>query len=335
MITIWNTPIVATVEQIVKDLKLELYSTGLLKDINNTGSDVMVTCPFHKNGKERKPSCGISLKEKRANDKHYEAGTVHCYTCGYTSDLPTFLKDLLDLKDSYEGFKYLVGKYNLSTSEREPIELDLSRGEEVASVTYDLSTINEFKANLWSSERALNYLKGRCISEEVMKEYELGYDLTDDTVLFPVFDIKGEVVFYKGRSITGKQFYNSKGVDKTNSIYGLYQLLKSTNKDEGIWITESEIDALTLISKGEKAIAIMGSHISDTQCRTLENTPYRKFIIATDNDEAGRKGAFLLKQKLIPKGFRFTNLAWNTSIKDINDLIKKYGDSYKDYLQGF
>ena len=61
MITVWNTPIAASVEQILRDLKLMLFAEGLLRDQNNTGSDVMVTCPFHKGGHERKPSCGVSL----------------------------------------------------------------------------------------------------------------------------------------------------------------------------------------------------------------------------------------------------------------------------------
>lgn len=86
MITIWKTPIVATVEQVLKDLKLQLYGAGLLKEIKNTGSDLMCTCPFHANGKEHNPSCGVLLQQKVTKDKTYEAGTVHCYTCGYTAD---------------------------------------------------------------------------------------------------------------------------------------------------------------------------------------------------------------------------------------------------------
>ena len=129
MITIWGVPIVATVEQVVRDLKLQLYGTGLLKEINNTGSDLMITCPFHKGGKENKPSCGVLLKEKHLNGKSYEAGTVHCYTCGYTSDLPQFVADVLGLKNSLDGYNWLVGKYNYSTEEREPLELNLYRGQ--------------------------------------------------------------------------------------------------------------------------------------------------------------------------------------------------------------
>ncbi len=64
MITIWKTPIVATVEQVLKDLKLQLYGAGLLREIKNTGSDLMCTCPFHANGKEHNPSCGVLLQQK-------------------------------------------------------------------------------------------------------------------------------------------------------------------------------------------------------------------------------------------------------------------------------
>ena len=54
MITIWGVPIVATVEQVLKDIKLELYGTGLLKEMNNTGSDLMVTCPAPKGEKGKR-----------------------------------------------------------------------------------------------------------------------------------------------------------------------------------------------------------------------------------------------------------------------------------------
>lgn len=74
MISVWGTPIVATVEQVIKDLKLERFDEGLLREINNTGSDLMCTCPFHKGGKENKPSCGVLLREKVDKNRKYEAG---------------------------------------------------------------------------------------------------------------------------------------------------------------------------------------------------------------------------------------------------------------------
>lgn len=336
MITIWNTPIVASVDQVITDLKLQVYGAGLLRDLNNTGSDVMVTCPFHKGGKEHKPSCGVSLQEKKVRDRTYEAGTVHCYTCGYTADFPTFIKDLLGLGTSVDGFKWLVGRYNYSSSDREPLELDIYRGEDHKSSYMADEEIVNYHRNLLNSQRAMEYLRGRKIIREVVEIYNCGYDPADDVVLFPVYDLKGRVPFYKSRSLAGKHFFNAKDVDKTSVVFGIYQLVQaSIPPDTEIWIVESEIDALSLISQGEPAIAIMGSHIAEDQIKELERTPYRKFLIATDNDDAGRKGANQIKDLLIPRGFRFFNLEWLTEFKDVNDLIKNYGDSFRDYLHRY
>lgn len=63
--------------------------------------------------------------------------------------------------------------------------------------------------------------------------------------------------------------------------------------------------------------------------------PYRRFVIATDNDEAGRKAARRIKDKLIPLGFRFFNLKWLTDLKDVNELIQNYGDDFEDYLHRY
>lgn len=336
MITLWKTPVVATVEQIVKDLKLELYGTGLLKEVNNTGSDLMCTCPFHGGGKEHNPSLGILLREKKIQDKSYEAGTAHCFTCGYTADLPQFVADLLGLENSLAGFKWIVGRYNYSSQEREPIDLNLFRGSTEKRSYMDEREVQSYYRELRNSEEALAYLHKRRLSAWVIERYELGFDPADKTVLFPVRDLSGKVIFYKGRSLVGKHFYNAKDIDKSSLVFGLYELTQSeVQAGEWIWIVESEIDALSLISKHLHAIAIMGSHISDEQCKELERSPFRKFVLATDNDEAGRKGATQIKRSLIKKGFRFQNLRWNTEAKDVNELIQAHGDSWMDYLTGF
>lgn len=341
MITVWNTPVVATVEQVLKDIKLQLYGTGLLREINNTGSDCMITCPFHKGGKEHSPSCGVLLREKVVKEKTYEAGTVHCYTCGYTADLPQFVTDVLGLENAVAGYKWLVGRYNYSAQERDPIDLNLYRGQDQKASYMDEDEVERFYRELLNSKEACEYLHKRELANWIFDAYKLGYDPADKTVLFPVRDMEGRVVFYKGRSIAGKHFYNARDIDKSSLVFGLYELCNGSfsdgvpNADSEIWITESEIDALSLISYGKLAVAIMGSHISEEQCRELERSPFRRFVLATDNDDAGIKGASQIKRLLIPKGFRFTNLQWHTNLKDINDLIKKYRGNWEDYLTGY
>lgn len=337
MISVWGTPIVATVEQVIKDLKLERFDEGLLREINNTGSDLMCTCPFHKGGKENKPSCGVLLREKVDKNRKYEAGTVHCYTCGYTGDLPQFVADFLGLTSPVQGFKWLVSRYNYSSAEREPLELNLYRGQAEKASYMDEAEVERFYQELKKSSTALEYLKRRALPSWIIDAYKLGFDPEDGVVLFPVRDMSGKVAFYKGRSLVGKHFYNAKDIDKTSQIFGLYELLAEgkASPESEVWITESEIDALSLIGQERLAIALMGSHISEAQCRELETTPFRRFVLALDNDEAGRKGAAQIKRLLIPKGFRFTNLRWDVDLKDINDLITQYRGSFMDYLTGY
>ena len=337
MISVWGTPIVATVEQVIKDLKLERFDEGLLREINNTGSDLMCTCPFHKGGKENKPSCGVLLREKVDKNRKYEAGTVHCYTCGYTGDLPQFVADFLGLTSPVQAFKWLVSRYNYSSAEREPLELNLYRGQAEKASYMDEAEVERFYQELKKSSTALEYLKRRALPSWIIDAYKLGFDPEDGVVLFPVRDMSGKVAFYKGRSLVGKHFYNAKDIDTTSQIFGLYEILAEgkASPESEIWITESEIDALSLIGQERLAIALMGSHISEAQCRELENTPFRRFVLALDNDEAGRKGAAQIKRLLIPKGFRFTNLRWDVDLKDINDLITQYRGGFMDYLTGY
>ena len=330
MITVWSTPLIATVEQVVQDLKLERFDEGLLREINNTGSDLMCTCPFHKGGKENKPSCGVLLREKVVSDRKYEAGTVHCYTCGYTADLPQFVADFLGLRSPVQGFKWLVARYNYSSSGREPLELNLYRGQAQEASYMDEVEVERYYQELLKSKAACDYLHKRGLSGWLIDAFKLGFDPDGRVVLFPVRDMSGRVAFY-----------NAKDIDKNSQIFGLYELCSGrfsqglATPESEIWITESEIDALSLIDRGRYAVAIMGSHISEAQCRELESTPFRRYVLALDNDDAGRKGAAQIKRLLIPKGFRFTNLRWDTDLKDINDLVTHYGDRWQDYLTGY
>lgn len=67
-------------ESLIRDIQQYLLAkTGILyfNKIKSTSKDIMVSCPFHKEGQERKPSCGI----KKYNDEKGSAGYMHCFSC--------------------------------------------------------------------------------------------------------------------------------------------------------------------------------------------------------------------------------------------------------------
>ena len=94
MIRLDNKVIDAEMVTILEELKryrLDRDNKLILKDINEAGNNVMVTCPFHKDGLERRPSCGISIVDA----ENAPAGTVHCFTCGKTMFFDKFISYLL------------------------------------------------------------------------------------------------------------------------------------------------------------------------------------------------------------------------------------------------
>lgn len=338
MITIWKTPIVATVEQVLKDLKLQLYGAGLLKEIKNTGSDLMCTCPFHANGKEHNPSCGVLLQQKVTKDKTYEAGTVHCYTCGYTADLPQFVADLLGLSSPVEGFKWLVNQYNYQTEERELPDLDMYRGSTAKSSVLEESLVKQYTQNLLQSEEACRYLHKRRIANRVLEAYELGFDPEDKTVLFPVRGMDGKVIFYKGRSIAGKHFYNAKEVDKTSVVFGLWEILNgsfswgTSDQIEEVWITESEIDALSLISYGVPAVTNKAEgavHPYHLQAISGKGSTVYGWVNA--GDISGKTGGGSAKTYTVVKGDTLSKIAkkYGTTV---DTLVKLNGIKNKNLI---
>ena len=78
MIRINNTYIPASVQEIVSLLKTHLTLKGmnLLQQVKQGRDNIQITCPFHANGQERRPSCGIRTTEEQGK----EVGSVHCFT---------------------------------------------------------------------------------------------------------------------------------------------------------------------------------------------------------------------------------------------------------------
>ena len=97
MIILNNKVINASVLDILKELRWQLNQNDIdkLKVIKVNGNNAQITCPVHKEGKESKPSAGVTLD----NAGKAEAGTCHCFTCGYVASLPQLISDCFGYND--------------------------------------------------------------------------------------------------------------------------------------------------------------------------------------------------------------------------------------------
>jgi DNA primase len=87
--------------EVVQVLQREVQRKGipLLHSVKVVNNNIMITCPYHKNGQERSPSCGILLKDRVSHDKVYKAGTVHCFTCGETHTIEEMITHVFGYGD--------------------------------------------------------------------------------------------------------------------------------------------------------------------------------------------------------------------------------------------
>lgn len=301
MLQVGDVVINADVEDIIEQIQDD---TELLQNVIHLENDIMVSCPVHKGGMEVNPSLGI----------HKHTGQVHCFTCGYKGDIVALVSECYGISPTQAKQK-LVGK--LLYSGRRQLDIDiLPRVERVDYIP------NTFVQYYQSNNRvALQYLKYRGIKTGVAKHFPIGYNTDKGTIMLFTQDLKGNCVFYKERNVFKKRFYNSQGIKKSNYLYGAYQLLQSSWQPHyPVWVCESELDALTVWSRGGYAVAIGGSHISNKQLNILGQLGVRRLVNGLDRDDAGRQGWKSLCN--LVRGISTYDTKFPTDKKDINELTE-------------
>ena len=307
MVIIDDLVIYSTIPEILQHLKLYLSERGInfFREIKVGQDNVMVSCPFHKDGNERKASCGISLRDVGET----KAGTVHCFTCGKITTFTEMISYCLGYNDKGEhGLKWLKDFINFNELDSRSIDFKINRGN--------------IEQSKYVSEEELDsyryyhpYMYERKLTKEVIIKYDVGYDKNTDSITFPVKDDKGNVLFIARRNVKFKLFNYPSGSLKP--LYGIYE---SDKNADYVIITESIINCLTCISYGYNAIALNGTG-SNKQIQDILKLPYRVLILALDNDEAGDKGCLRIKEKVGNK-FILKRFIIDEKGKDINDLTK-------------
>ena len=302
-----NRIIDAPIMTILTTLKSELHN-GLLRDINReTQDNIPITCPSHKNGREHRPSCYVYC---RKDDLEVEYGKVHCFTCGYSADLPTFVGDCFGANKEF-GEKWLLSKfgssYEASSDYLEPIVL-----EQPTKKFLDESILNDYMYYH-------PYMWKRGLSKEVVDRFGVGYDKSHNAITFPVWDEKDRLVMITSRNVSNKYFHIQSDTDKP--VY-LLNFINRYNIDS-VYVVESQINALTLWTWGYPAVALFGTG-SNHQYEILNKCGIRNYILCFDGDSAGDKGRdrfmknirndVLVSYKKLPMG------------RDVNDLTKEEFD---------
>ena len=294
------------IEEILTLLKLSL-TNGKLKDIENKGDDILVTCPHHGGGHEKTAACNIYI----GNDTKLPYGYFNCFVCGEKGSFLKFVAECFDAPESYakawllKNFGGELIAKNLFMGE--PIVLNRNKG---IKKHLDESILDQYQT--WNP-----YLAKRKLSREICELFKVRYDPKYRQVIFPAYDMNGNLVMLAKRSIDVKSFYLDKDVEKP--VYCLDYIMKNNIKT--VLITEGPFDCLTGWEYGFPTIATFGK-ISDYQIEQINKSCINIIYAAFDNDAAGRSFLETLKRKLTKRIIIIETKfpAWR---KDLNDLTKE------------
>lgn len=267
--------------------------------IKPSGKDIMVTCPFHKEGKERKPSFGISTQN----------GVSHCLACGWSGTLSKLVSNIFGYDDHGQyGDRWLLHNFNSITLVHRP---EIKIGLRNTSVSKERKGFTEEELDKYRYYHPYMYKRG--LTDEIIREFDIGYDSSSDCITFPVYNLDRSPCFIARRSVRGKYFHYPSGVQKP--VYCAERFVDG--KYSYAVVVESFFNCLTLFKYGIPSVALLGTGDS-YQFSILKQLPVRKYILALDPDAAGNRGRDKLRKALsnckiiteyiIPPG------------KDINDL---------------
>lgn len=258
------------------------------------GKELVLLCPFHN---EKTPSCFISIK----------TGQFYCFGCKKGGSLKKFLS-------LYGGEKI---DYSFLESQKEEVE------EEREEIILDESVLKYFQ---YMPEDLVN--KG--FDPELLWNYRIGFHLERKRNIFPIRNMKGQLLGVSGGSIIGAEpkykvyrgcftsgakkypsdfgewfdeTYPDYGIfDKTPYIWNLDRVYRGDY--EFIIIVEGFKAALSLIQHGfPNVVALMGSNLSEEQKNLLLRLK-TKYYIMLDNDSSGEIGKKIIENKL----YKFSSL---------------------------
>lgn len=323
--------------------------------LKKSGSGYMGCCPFHR---EKTPSFHIS------GDKQL----YHCFGCGAGGSVIQFVMGVENL-DFPDAVRFLAEKAGINipeTDNSDTADEYYKRKRRIYEMNKDAARF--FRETLLSpaGKKSLDYLAGRGLNMKTITSFGLGaspdswdgllkkltslgydrdlmveaglcirndknhvYDRYRGRVMFPIIDVRGNVVGFGGRIISGDgaKYINSPESIVYNKGKILYALNFAKKSSENyIVLTEGYMDVISLHQAGfTTAVAGCGTALTQDQARLLSK--YSKNIfLCYDSDEPGQKAA----KKAIDL---FRNLECNVKVlkvpdgKDPDEFIRKNGSA--------
>ncbi len=336
---------------------------GRYVNLKRRGKNLTGLCPFHS---EKTPSFNIYP----GNNSYY------CFGCGKGGGVINFVMDAERL-DFVEAVKWLAQRAGMALPEQSWDDSLSKLRMRILEVNREAGRF--FYQTLASPEgrAGLDYFRGRGLDPGTIKKFGLGYapesgfgltnhlrakgytveemtqadvarlsqrgnpyDRYRGRVMFPIFDLRGNVVAFGGRVLTDEKpkYINTSDTPVYHKSSGLFAMNLAKNSDSRqLILAEGYMDVIALHRAGfSNAIASLGTSLTEEQARIMKRYA-DEAVICYDSDEAGQKAT----QRAIPilknAGLR-VRVVTVPGGKDPDEFMRNYGKDgplrFKQLLEG-
>lgn len=165
------------------------------------------------------------------------------------------------------------------------------------------------------------------------------YDRFRERIIFPIRNKRGQTVGFGGRVVDNGEpkYLNSPETPlyhKGREVYGLFEVLKSSNKIQRIILVEGYLDVISLYQQGiRNAVAALGTAITREHIDLLFRS-VSELVICMDGDSAGRKAAWRAVTNALPalRSSRQIKVLLLDEGDDPDSLIRKKGAAHFEQL---
>lgn len=343
-------------EDVIEEVRSRNDIVGVISEyvkLQRKGSSYFGLCPFHN---EKSPSFSVSPDKQM----------YYCFGCGAGGNVFTFIQEYENYSFP-EAMKFLAERAGITLPEKE-----YSQEERRAQ---DLRTrilnVNKMAAKYYyyqlrteNGRQAMEYLKNRCLSDETIRSFGLGYSnkysndlylylkkqgVSDELlresglmnvderkgmydkfwnrVIFPIMDVNNRVIGFGGRVMgDGKPKYlNSPETAVFDKSRNLYGLnVARTARKKSMLVCEGYMDVISMHQAGFKNSVASLGTALTTQHASLLKRYTDEVILTYDSDGAGIKAALRAIPMLKAAGISTRVLHMNP-YKDPDEFIKTLG----------
>lgn len=319
------------------------------------GKILVGLCPFH--------------SEKTGSFTVYpDTQSFYCFGCGAGGDVIGFIRRIENL-DYVEAVKLLAERCGMTVPEDVREDRTALLKTKILEMNREAARFfHEQLVNTPEGKDPLGYLLGRGLLPGTIKHFGLGYapaswdsltkhlyskgyayeemeaaqlarrgrnggyyDVFRDRVMFPIIDLRGNVIAFGGRkrSGDGPKYYNSPETPVFNKTKNLFALnFAKKEKDlKYLIMCEGYMDVIAMHQAGfTNAVASLGTSLTTDQCK-LASQYVSNVVLAYDNDDAGKKATNRAIKLLDEAGLRskVLSIPKTPDVKDPDEYIKKNG----------